>query len=339
MMMIVLCTVLYTNWINKVTANLLWFALFLIPLKGLLTKQSSVLNGFRKPILALLPEIILIPLLSLLFYLLLIVLDIEFTGVLIIKIQLAVSLLVLIFCLLFITKNMSTPFKKMKPIYHFSKWHRALLPFSIMTFVATVNIELASALLGFIDDKESVGYFKVAMQGVGLITLGITVVNSVIGPNIARLYKSNDFQATQLLLTQSVKLSCACSLPIAIILMFFGDFIIILLFGEEYVAATKVLFILCVGQIVNICMGSVGLVLNMTGNEKHSLKSLMKALMLNLVLLIILVPIYQEIGAAIAVSISLICWNVLMAIDVYKITKLKTWISINNDNNKIKEFD
>jgi O-antigen/teichoic acid export membrane protein len=51
-------------------------------------------------------------------------------------------------------------------------------------------------------------------------------------------------------------------------------------------------------------------------------------LILNLVLLATLVPLYGSIGAAIAVSASLICWNVLMAIKVKKLTGLTTWINL-----------
>jgi O-antigen/teichoic acid export membrane protein len=73
-------------------------------------------------------------------------------------------------------------------------------------------------------------------------------------------------------------------------------------------------------------MGSVGLVLHMTNNVKYCLRSLLITLFISVILLIVLIPRYSAIVAAIAVSIGLIIWNVLMAIDVWKLTKLKTWI-------------
>ena len=84
--------------------------------------------------------------------------------------------------------------------------------------------------------------------------------------------------------------------------------------------------ILCVGQSVNVLMGSVGLVLNMTGNEKKALKALFISLIVNVMLLILLTPVYKDLGAAIYVSISVALWNVLMAIEAYKLTGLKTWL-------------
>jgi O-antigen/teichoic acid export membrane protein len=181
-------------------------------------------------------------------------------------------------------------------------------------------------LLGWLVDNEAVAYFKVAMQAVALIALGLNSVNAVIMPNVARLYKQGDFKATQALLTKSVRLSALFSVPIIFFLIIFGEFVISLLFGKNYLQAYPILVILCLGQLVNVLIGSVGLVLNMTGNEQSAQKSLAVTLILNVLLLITLVPLYGSIGAAIAVTVSLICWNVLMAFDVHKMTKLKTWL-------------
>lgn len=84
--------------------------------------------------------------------------------------------------------------------------------------------------------------------------------------------------------------------------------------------------ILCVGQLVNVLMGSVGAVLYMTGNENSALKILTFSLVVSISLMIILIPEYGEKGAAFAISISMVVWNVLMAYNVKKITNLKTWL-------------
>jgi O-antigen/teichoic acid export membrane protein len=109
-------------------------------------------------------------------------------------------------------------------------------------------------------------------------------------------------------------------------LIFKGDWIIVILFGKEFAAASTALSILCLGQIVNVLMGSVGLVLNMTGNEKSTLRGVSITLVLNIILLAILIPPYKEVGAAIAVCASMICWNLILAYDAYRLTKLKTWL-------------
>lgn len=166
------------------------------------------------------------------------------------------------------------------------------------------------------------------MQGILLLALGLQAVNTVTAPKVASLYRQKKLDETQALLKQSVRLAVLSSVPPALILILFSEELIGFLFGEAYLPAAKLLTILCIGQIVNVSLGSVGLVLNMTGNEKRSLRAQLITLCLTVSLLFILIPLYQAIGAALAVSIGLICWNVIMAFDVYRLTGLKTWIHL-----------
>jgi O-antigen/teichoic acid export membrane protein len=325
--MTLLSIALYRGWIDAELGGLLWFALLLIPIKSLSAKQGAVLNGFRQPVLAQMPTGILAPLIALASYSLFIVTEVEFTSALIVKVQVVTSLAALFVSVVLIHNVMPKEVIDVKPSYLLAKWHSALLPFTMMAVIVSMNADLASVLLGIMAKHESVAHFKVAMQGVGLIMLALTAVNAVTGPNIARLYKKGDMQAVQLLITRSVRLSCACSAPIVVFLVFYGDWIVTLLFGVEYLPAARVIGILCVGQIVNVAVGSVDLILTMTGNEKRSLRALFITTVLNIVLLVTLIPLYQEVGAAIAVTIGLVFMNVLMAIDVRRITGLKPWLS------------
>jgi O-antigen/teichoic acid export membrane protein len=319
---------LYFDLFKASVSNLLWSTVLLIPLRGVLTQQGAVLNGFRQPVLAQLPAKVFAPIISLIILFIYIYSDIELTSGKLIHISIMASLIAVFVSAILLSKTIKSATKKCKPQYTIKSWHASLLPFTLMTFIGTLNTEFASVLLGWWVDVESVAYFKIAMQAVALIALGLTAVNAVIMPNVARLYKKGDIKGTQALLTKSVRLSVMISLPIIFFLIIFGDFAITLLFGQRYLEAYPILVILCFGQLVNVLMGSVGLVLNMTGNEKSVLKTLSLTLVINLILLSVLIPMYGSIGAALAVSVSLVCWNVFTAIHVWNHTKLKTWISI-----------
>jgi O-antigen/teichoic acid export membrane protein len=327
-LVIIICMYLglHFDFFNSSVSDLLWVAVLLIPLKGMLSQQGAVLNGFRQPILAQLPVQIFAPILMLIILCLYIFSGADLTGSKLINISILASLFALVTSAILLNKTIKAATNKCEPEYTIKNWHTSLLPLTIIAFISTLNMELASVLLGWLVDNEAVAYFKVAMQAVALIALGLNSVNAVIMPNVARLYKQGDFKATQALLTKSVRLSALFSVPIIFFLIIFGEFVISLLFGKNYLQAYPILVILCLGQLVNVLIGSVGLVLNMTGNEQSAQKSLAVTLILNVLLLITLVPLYGSIGAAIAVTVSLICWNVLMAFDVHKMTKLKTWL-------------
>ncbi|WP_024605749.1 MULTISPECIES: flippase [unclassified Pseudoalteromonas] len=322
----IMCLALYFGFFDITLSNLLWCAVLLVPARGMLTQQGAILNGFRQPIKAQLPTQLLVPLITLILVILLFFWSVDLTGSKLITISVLASIIAFFVSGLLLNRVIESNTKISRTKYNIKNWHSSLLPFTIMSFISTLNTELASILLGWLVDNESVAYFKVAMQAVGLIALGAYSINAVIMPNVARLYKKEDLEGTQALLTKSVRLSALISLPMIFFLIIFGEFTIELLFGKEYLQAYPILVILCLGQLFNVSTGSVGLVLNMTDNEKSALKSLYVTLILNLVLLAVLVPLYGGVGAAIAVSLSLVCWNVLMAVDVWRLTGLKPWL-------------
>ena len=324
--MLIMSGALYFNFFESSVSDLLWVAIFLIPIKGLLAQQGAVFNGFRKPIFAQLPTQIFAPLMTLVILSCSVSFYGELTAYNLLYLSLLSAFSAFIISAFLVSNKLLVTLHNATTNYITKTWYKALLPFTLIAFIGTLNIELASVFLGFWGNIESVAYFKVAMQGVALVSLGLSAVNMVIMPNIARLYKEGELEATQMLLTKSVRLSSLVSLPIILLLVIFGDFFIDLLFGEEYLAAYPILVILCVGQAVNVLMGSVGLVLNMTGNESRVLKLLAITLFINLISLLFLVPNYGSLGAAISVSISVISSNFLMSFEVAKVTGLKSWI-------------
>ncbi|WP_260258397.1 flippase [Vibrio intestinalis] len=319
----------YVGYFEPYVAALLLIAVWVIPLRGIAYQQDAVLNGFRKPVLAQIPSKLLAPIITLSTLLFFVITDRPLTS----KTLIEISVVALLFtCILsfvlvrYVIKKNSQP---AKAEFKTKQWSKALLPFAIITFVSTLNSELAIVLLGWLSDLESVAYFRVATQAVLLISIVVSSISPVLMPNIARLYKSGDLEQTQAILSRAVRLTVLVATPIFLVLLFGGGLLISILFGDEYLSAYPALIILCFGHFISLMMGSVGLVLNMTNNENRTLRSLAIAVTVNLILLFGLIPLYNEIGAAIGVALSLIICNGLMMFDVRKITRLKTWLSLN----------
>ncbi|MFA0413937.1 flippase [Vibrio renipiscarius] len=326
MILISMMLLIHYEYFQPHVAALLFIAIWAIPLRGIASQQDAVLNGFRKPILAQLPSKLLAPVVTLAVLVYFVAFNKPLSSMTLVTISVlalvATCALSYILVRLVIKKN-SEPAKSS---YMTKSWLKSLVPFALITCVITLNAELALVLLGWLGALESVAYFRVAMQAVMLITIVLSSIDAVLMPNIARLYKSGDMENTQALLSRAVMLTVFVSLPIFLVLVFAGDTLISLLFGEEYLSAYPALIILCVGHFFSIQLGSVGLVLNMTNNERKTVRSLAIALVINLILLFTLVPLYQEIGAAIAVALSLVICNLLMTREVWKLTHLRTWL-------------
>jgi O-antigen/teichoic acid export membrane protein len=91
-----------------------------------------------------------------------------------------------------------------------------------------------------------------------------------------------------------------------------GDFLIEFCFGSSYKSGTTALAILAFGQLINASFGSVGSLLNMTGNENDTLKGMVIAVVVNMVLNILLIPHFGIEGAAFSTVISCFFWNVIL---------------------------
>jgi O-antigen/teichoic acid export membrane protein len=77
-----------------------------------------------------------------------------------------------------------------------------------------------------------------------------------------------------------------------------------------------------IGQLLASFFGVSAIYLNMTGRQSVFQVVLVIAVLVNLILNIILIPMYSITGAAIAFVSSLLFWNIVTAIIIYKKDKL-----------------
>ena len=108
----------------------------------------------------------------------------------------------------------------------------------------------------------------------------------------------------------SAMLITILSLPIFLPLILFSE-IIMSLFGAEFERGGKVLLILAIGQLTNTFCGSVGFLLNMSGNERANSNVTLISLLVLIVFMVLLIPSFGIIGAALASSASVITFNLL----------------------------
>jgi O-antigen/teichoic acid export membrane protein len=104
--------------------------------------------------------------------------------------------------------------------------------------------------------------------------------------------------------------------------MLFGRELLALLFGAEYAGGGTALTILAGGQLFNAAMGSIGILLNMTGFERDSTKGVALAAIVNGGLCMILIPAWGSTGAATAMTASLLVWNIVLAFFLWRRTGL-----------------
>jgi O-antigen/teichoic acid export membrane protein len=208
--------------------------------------------------------------------------------------------------------------RKTKPVYNSRHWLSSTLPLVFISGMGLINSYASILVLGLFVTSSEVGIYRVADQMAFLAAVSLQAINIVVAPQFARLYANVDKTRMQQLATASARVVLALTLPVVITFLLFGKLLLQLVFGAEFVPAYEPLSILVLGQFFNAATGSVGVLLIMTGHEQDTARGVAVAAVGNIVLNLILVPLWGAKGAALASTVTLITWNVLLWLAVRK---------------------
>jgi len=134
----------------------------------------------------------------------------------------------------------------------------------------------------------------------------------LIAPYLSRFHTQGDHVRLQRLLTVSARAILVLAVLVVIVFVAFGESILIMFFGQDFGQGYLSLIILCVGQLANAAFGSVGLLLNMTGHERDTVRGFAAGAFVNVCLNLALIPPFGLEGAATATALSLLAWNLVL---------------------------
>ena len=297
-------------------------ALALVPLLTFLMLQGSAMRGFRRIILGQI-YIILRP------ALVIVLVGMVFwhkgnnpgaDGAMLAQIAACMVLVILSFFLL--RRILPDEAKSANPSYETDRWIKSVWPFVFAGAMEVLNKETSVVLLGLLRGPEDVGIFRVAQRGALLIPFGLHAVNMAIMPTLAELAAKGEKDRLQSLISKSVLAVAAFALPVGAGLIFGGKWLIPFVFGQEFAAAYVPLVILCLGQLFNAGMGSVGVIMNMLGFERLNAVGVAMAAVVSMIANLAFIPFLGVTGAAVATSISLALWNILLFWWLYRKTGL-----------------
>ena len=311
-------TWLMRSQINTESLHALWLAILLLPLLALTRLRQSIMQGFHRVVIGQLPETIVLPLtflviVGIVYFFFQDYIDAFWTiGIHITAVTIALAAS-------FYLSHKATPDEAFNTVPEYDKqtWFRSALVLLFMGGLNMINSRADILMLGVISGSEAVGIYSIAARGSELISFLMIPVHAALGPTIAKLYTNEDYERLQRVVTKSTWVVSLLSLPIAIGFIFFGYWFL-LIYGTEFTQGQLALSILSVGNIINILMGPVALLLIMTHHERDATIGLAVSAVLNIILNIILIPQWGLGGAATATMASMILWNILLTIFVYR---------------------
>ena len=323
-----------TDWIkvmfiegdSELLINSLLVALPLLLILGLLRLRQASLEAKHQAFIGNLPEMLLSPLLLVLFLLAgWVILNDQLSAYWALGAKTIASLISLIVVTWLRRNRLSEAVKQAEPKYETARWMSSAIPLLLISGLYVVNANTDIIMLGFLDGAESTGLYAAASKGALLITFVMLAVNKTLSPNFAALYKNNEIEKLQSLVTHSVRVVSFVAILLMIFLVSVGHWYL-LVFGQEFVVAHLTLAILCFGKVFSGIMGSVGHLLIMTGHERVAAWNVALAVVVNIILNYLLIPVYGIEGAAISSTVSFILVNLMQAVAVYKLVNINPTI-------------
>ena len=307
---------LFKGLIRPALLQIFWIGLLALPPTSLILLSTGIIKGLKKPALSTLPKLIIKPFLILVIIMIFYKLEFEINGLIAMKIDLAVSILALIFGAFFIY-NLSL--KKIKGINSQSLLKEWLPISTNILFINLIQLLIRNndvIFLGIFSGTEISGPYSVASRIALLSGFGLIAINTVIPAIIAKYFSEKKLKSVQSIATMSARLNFFFSIIVASLIIMFNEYIL-LVFGSEFKIASSALVILCLAQIFNSLTGSVGFILIMTGNQLELYNVLIKALLINILLCFILIPNFGINGAALTTTLTIVLTNLLLAIKCY----------------------
>jgi len=207
-----------------------------------------------------------------------------------------------------------------------SIWRNKVITSCIPLWAVAVTAELvkwsAQIISGAFVSETELAYFAVAQRVSVLTSLVLIVVNMLVTPKFAVLFKKGLVQKLESLVQDTLKLNLLIAAPVLIAFFVFPNFILSI-YGDKFVEGALLLQILAVGQFVNVVTGSVGNILPMSGHEKVMRNIVFISGIFSVLISFILIPVFGVLGAAISTALSISFQNILAMIMVYKILGIR----------------
>jgi O-antigen/teichoic acid export membrane protein len=212
-----------------------------------------------------------------------------------------------------------TPILPLQPeVYSFSA---AVLGVAILEFLMGQTDKL---LLGLYLDPRWVGIYGVAVGIVAFVPIILQSVNQIFAPTIADLHSRGEVEMLGRLYQTLTKWIIALTIPLAVVIVFFS-MPLMRLFGADFEPGWPVLVIGTLGQLVNCGVGSVGILLLMSGNQRRLIKVQAAMAAVAVIAGMILIPVAGMIGAAIASTLVTVGTNLWYMREVKHALRTQPW--------------
>lgn len=285
---------------------------------GLLT---SILQGFSRVTLSLIPGNVGVPLLLLGGIIFWAVWHHKISTIVVLLIQVSLAMGLIVVQTWHVLRVFPKAYINSRPKWYPKIWFFEAIPFLFNGALTVINLRTDVFLIGVIKGPEAAGVYNAASRGAMLLVMGLGAISTAGQPVLARLYSQGDEKRLQRLMTAMSRLGLVFSVAAALPMILLGRFLLKVIFGRLYMGGAAALAILCLGRIVNAGTGALGPFLSMSRRARILAVGLGSEACLNVGLNILFIPRWGITGAAAATAGSMAISNIIMAVIIWKTTR------------------
>ena len=153
------------------------------------------------------------------------------------------------------------------------------------------------------------GIYSVTLTIAAFIPLVLTSVNSIFSPIISQLHSQNKLNDLAHYFKLSGKYIFLLSFPLMVFIFLFSK-PIMSLFGNDFIQGSVLLSLIVIGQFINVSMGSVGLMLQMTGLEKPMRNISIVTSLVSFLLYFVLISKWGLVGLGVVYIFNILLQNI-----------------------------
>ena len=153
------------------------------------------------------------------------------------------------------------------------------------------------------------GIYSVTLTIAAFIPLVLTSVNSIFSPIISQLHSQNKLKDLRHYFQLSGRYIFLLSFPLMVFIFLFSKSIMFL-FGNDFIQGSVLLSLIVFGQLINVSMGSVGLMLQMTGLEKPMRDISIVTSLISFLLYFVLISKWGLVGLGVVYIFNILLQNI-----------------------------
>ncbi len=205
-------------------------------------------------------------------------------------------------------------YQKPKIEVNISFWKKCLkfsLPFALTALFYSIYYSIDVVMLSYLVGDVATGLYNSAYKIISVLNTFFPIYQAVVFPLMSKMFNNSD-DLMKLSFNKSIKYLLLILLPLSLGIIAYTDQIVVLVYGNAYIASSTIMRILIWTVILLFVNGAITTLLNASNKEVSVTKIYAAASIFNVLLNILLISVYNYNGAALATVISEIFILLLM---------------------------